>query len=120
MSKTFRNLAAWQRATELATEVYRETASMPDSERFGLTSQMRRAAVSVPSNIAEGFGRDSNKEYLRFLNISIASLFELQTQLEIGKNIEYLSELEFNKIYEDTRELERMLVSLIKKIKERD
>lgn len=77
-------------------------------------------AISIPSNIAEGFGRNSNKEYLRFLNVSMASLFELQTQLEISKNIEYLTEQEFNKLYEDSRELERMLVAFINKVRERD
>ncbi len=116
----FRNLQIWQKSMTLTTNIYVATKKFPKEEIFALTSQIRRSSISIPSNIAEGFGRDSNKEYLRFLNISIASLFELQTQLEIGKNIEYLTEVEFNKIYEDTRELERMLVSFIKKIKERD
>ena len=92
----------------------------PKEEIFGLTSQIRRSAISVPSNIAEGSGRDSNKEYLRFLNVSISSLFEFQTQLEIAKNIDYLKEVEFINLYEDSRELERMLVSFINKIKERN
>ncbi|WP_370628711.1 four helix bundle protein [Flavobacterium sp. SOK18b] len=87
---------------------------------FALTSQIRRSSVSIPSNIAEGFGRDSSKEYLRFLNIAIGSLFELQTQIEIAKNIDYLNEDEFTTLYEDSREIERMLVSFINKIKERD
>ena len=115
----FRNLQVWQKSMTLTTKIYFSTRKFPNEEIFGLTSQIRRSAISIPSNIAEGFGRDSNKEYLRFLNVSIASLFELQTQLEIGKNIEYLTEQEFNKIYEDSRELERMLVSFINKIKER-
>ncbi|MEK8180162.1 four helix bundle protein [Flavobacterium buctense] len=116
----FRNLQVWQKSMTLTTNIYFSTNNFPKEEIFGLTSQIRRSAISIPSNIAEGFGRDSNKEYLRFLNVSIASLFELQTQLEIGKNKEYLTEQEFNKIYEDSRELERMLVSFINKIKERD
>ncbi len=116
----FRNLQIWQKSMTLTTNIYVATKNFPKEEIFALTSQIRRSSISIPSNIAEGIGRDSNKEYLRFLKISIASLFELQTQLEIGKNIEYLTEVEFNKIYEDTRELERMLVSFIKKIKERD
>ena len=74
----------------------------------------------LPSNIAKGYGRDSSKEYLRFLNISISSLFELQTQLEIAKNITYLNQEEFNNLDEDSREIERMLVSFIIKIKERN
>lgn len=116
----FRNLQVWQKSMTLTTNIHFSTKNFPKEEIFGLTSQIRRSSISIPSNIAEGFGRDSNKEYLRFLNVSIASLFELQTQLEIGKNIEYLTEQEFNKIYEDSRELERMLVSFINKIRERD
>jgi four helix bundle protein len=116
----FRNLLVWQKAMAHTTTIYFSTKNFPKEEVFGLTAQIRRSAISIPSNIAEGFGRDSNKEYLRFLNISMASLFELQTQIEIAKNIEYLKVEEFNKIYEDSREIERMLVSFIKKIKERD
>ena len=118
--KNFKSLLIWQKSMSLVTETYLITKEFPKEEIFGLTSQIRRSAISIPSNIAEGFGRDSNKEYLRFLNVSIASLFELQTQLEIGENIEYLTEQEFNKIYEDSRELERMLVAFINKIRERD
>ncbi|TDW48670.1 four helix bundle protein [Flavobacterium sp. 270] len=87
-------------------------------EIFGLTSQIRRSSISIPSNIAEGSGRESNKDFIRFLYISLCSLFEMQTQLEIAKNIEYLTEEEFNNLYEDSREIERMLVSLIKKLKD--
>lgn len=105
---------------DLVTKIYNSTQKFPKEELFGLTSQIRRSATSIPSNIAEGYGRDSNKEYLRFLNISISSLFEMQTQIEIAKNINYINETDFNKIYEDSREIERMLTSFIKKIKERD
>lgn len=101
----------------LVTKIYTVTNNFPKEEVFGLTSQIRRSAISIPSNIAEGLGRDSNKEFLRFLNISIGSLFELQTQLEIAKNIIYLDEENFNNLYEDSRELERMLVSFTNKIK---
>jgi four helix bundle protein len=116
----FRNLLIWQKAMSLTTFIYNSTNKFPKEEIFGLTSQIRRASISIPSNIAEGFGRDSCKEYLRFLNISISSLFELQTQLEIAKNINYLNEIEFNTLYENSRELERMLVSFTNKIKERN
>ncbi|WP_298221795.1 four helix bundle protein [Flavobacterium sp.] len=116
----YRNLLVWQKAMSLTTIIYQSTNQFPKEEIFGLTSQIRRASISIPSNIAEGYGRDSNKEYLRFLNFSISSLFELQTQLEIAKNITYLKETEFNNLYEDSRELERMLVSFINKIKERN
>lgn len=85
---------------------------------FGLTSQIRRSSVSIPSNIAEGAGRESTKDFLRFLYISLGSIFEMQTQLEIAKNITYIKEEEFNNLYEDSREIERMLASLIRKLKD--
>jgi four helix bundle protein len=116
----FRNLLVWQKSMSLTTKIYNSTKQFPKEEIFGLTSQIRRSSISIPSNIAEGFGRDSNKEYLRFLNISIGSLFEMQTQLEIAKNIQYLNEEEFNNLYKNSREIERMLVSFISKIKERN
>jgi four helix bundle protein len=81
----FRKLIIWQKAMNLVTKTYNSTKKFPIEEIFGLTSQIRRCSISIPSNIAEGHGRESNKEYLRFLNISIGSLFELQTQLEIAK-----------------------------------
>jgi four helix bundle protein len=116
----FRNLLIWQKSMSLTTKIYNSTKNFPKEEIFGLTSQIRRSSISIPSNIAEGFGRDSNKEYLRFLNISIGSLFEMQTQLEIAKNIQYLNDEEFNNLYDDSREIERMLVSFVSKIKERN
>lgn len=116
----FRNLLVWQKSMAFVTKTYNITKTFPEDEQFGITSQIRRSAISIPSNISEGFGRDSNKEYLRFLSISMGSLFELQTQLEISKNIEYLTEEDFNILYEDSREIERMLVSFINKIKERN
>jgi len=104
----------------LTTKIYFSTNNFPKEEIFGLTSQIRRSSVSIPSNIAEGFGRETDKDFLRFLNISLGSLFEMQTQLEIAKNISYLKEYDFNNLYEDSREVERMLVSFIKKIKNRN
>lgn len=113
----FRNLLIWQKSMVLVTKIYTVTNNFPKEEVFGLTSQIKRSAISIPSNIAEGLGRESSKELLRFLKISIGSLFELQTQLEIAKNIIYLDEETFNNLYEDTRELERMIVSFTNKIK---
>ena len=114
----FRNLLIWQKSMQLVTKIYKITRQFPKEELFGLTSQIRRSAISVPSNIAEGSGRDGINDYLKFLNIAISSLFELQTQIEIAKNVEYLPENEFEILYENTRELERMMVSYINKIKE--
>lgn len=101
----------------LVTKTYQITQKFPKEELFGLTSQIRRSAISLPSNIAEGYGRDSNKEYLRFIKIVIGSLFEFQTQIEIAKNINYLNENEFKNLYEETRELEAMIISFSKRLK---
>ncbi|KAF2509326.1 MULTISPECIES: four helix bundle protein [Flavobacterium] len=114
----FRKILVWQKSISLVTKVYKVTRTFPKEETFGLTSQIRRSSVSIPSNIAEGSGRESNKDFLRFLYISLGSLFEMQTQLEIAKNIIYINEEEFNLLYEDSREIERMLASLIKKLKD--
>ena len=116
----FRKLLIWQKSMALITKIYFSTNNFPKEEIFGLTSQIRRSSISIPSNIAEGSGRESDKDFLRFLNISIGSLFEMQTQLEIAKNIAYLNQEEFNNLYEDSREVERMLVAFIKKIKDRN
>ncbi|WP_295334998.1 four helix bundle protein [Flavobacterium sp.] len=93
------------------------TEKFPKEELFGITSQIRRSAISLPSNIAEGYGRDSIKELLRFINIAIGSLFEFQTQIEISKNINYLNENEFKNLCEETRELEAMIISYSKRLK---
>ena len=102
---------------QLVTEVYLELKTFPKEELYALSSQIKRCSISIPSNIAEGYGRDGNKDYLRFLNIALSSLFELQTQLEISMNLEYLQKDRFENIYQKTREIERMLSSLIRKIK---
>ena len=101
------------------TEIYKITKMFPKSENFGLISQIQRSSVSVPSNIAEGFGRDGLNDYLRFLNIAIASLFELQTQIEIAFNLNYITKEKFKELFELSREIERMLSSLIKKLKQK-
>ena len=85
--KSFRDLAVWQKAMELTSVVYQVTAELPADERFGLVSQPRRAAVSVPANIAEGHRRSSTKEYLRFLSIAAGSLAELETLLELASGL---------------------------------
>ena len=87
----------------LVTEIYKLSKSFPKDETYGLTAQMRRSAVSIPSNIAEGYGRKSTNEYIRFLYIASGSLYELQTQLEISLNLQYLSERDFERLYESSR-----------------
>lgn len=115
----FRNLLIWQKAMLLVTDIYESSKGFPKEEIFGLTSQIRRCAVSIPSNISEGYGRNSNQEFIRYLNISIGSLFELQTQIEIAYNIGYYNEESYTKIYGQTRELEIMTVTFLNKIKTR-
>lgn len=115
---TYRKLSIWQKSRSLVTEIYSEVKIFPSDELFALTSQIKKSAVSIPSNIAEGYGRTRTKDYLRFLNIALSSLFELQTQLEIAYNLKFLKESNFNKLYENTREIERMLTSFIRKIKD--
>lgn len=114
--KTFRDLLIWQKAMILVTNTYQITKNFPKEEIYGLTSQIRRCSVSIPSNIAEGFGRPSNKEFARFLNISMSSLFEYQTQIEIAININYITDEDFKTLFENSRELEAMLASFIRKI----
>lgn len=116
--KTYRDLMVWQKSMAMVTEIYKVTQSFPRREDYGITSQIRRCAVSIPSNIAEGYGRHSRNEYIRFLQIALGSLFELQTQLEIAANLGYLKKEEFDVLYESTREVERMLSVLIKRLTE--
>jgi len=113
---SFRDLLVWQKGIVLVTEIYFLTNKFPKEELYALTSQIRRSAVSIPSNIAEGYGRRHKQDYVRFLEIARSSLYELQTQLEISKNVNYLTEEDFNKILGNCNELEKMLNSFIKTI----
>ena len=114
---TYRKLLVWQKSMAFVTSIYNETKVFPKDELYALTSQIKRSATSIPGNIAEGYDRDGKKDYLRFLNIALSSLFELQTQIEIAFNLKFLKEDNFNKLYEYSREIERMLTSFIRKIK---
>ena len=116
MIKTFRDLIVWRKALVFVSAVYRVSRAFPKDELYGLVSQIRRCAVSIPSNIAEGFGRRSTGDYIRFLQMSAGSLCELQTQLEIARNVQYLSEEAYNELYDSSREIERLLSSLIKSL----
>ena len=97
---TFREMKVWQKAMDLVVEVYAQTKAFPKDETFGLTSQIRRCAVSIPSNLAEGYGRNSKSELHRFASIAAGSLFEMQTQLEISFRLNYMREEEHNHLYE--------------------
>jgi four helix bundle protein len=114
--RTYRDLIVWQKAMELVTEIYKHTKSFPKEERYGLTLQLRKSSVSVPSNMAEGYGRNSTQDYIRFLRIANGSLFELQTQVEIARNLGFITAAISAELFESSREIERMLSSLIKKI----
>jgi len=100
------------------TDVYKMTRTFPKEELFGLTSQIRRSAVSIPSNFAEGFGKKGNNEFVRFVRIAIGSLYECQTQLEIAKNIEYLKSENFEFLYNQSKEIEALLRGLEKKLEQ--
>jgi four helix bundle protein len=117
MSSTYRDLEVWQAAMELAVQVYRLTALFPKDERYGLTSQMRRAAVSVPSNIAEGKGRASDKELIQFLCHSRGSLFEIETQLTIGERLGYSTSEECNEVRRETARIGQMINGLIRSVR---
>ena len=110
----FRELRVWQAAKELAVEIYRLSAIGPLSKDFGLRDQMRRAAVSIPSNIAEGDERDTNRDSVRFLYIAKGSLAELRTQLEIAREVGFVSPEAHANIEQKCAELGRMLGALIK------
>jgi len=115
--KTFRDILVWQKAMSFVTQLYKISSAFPHEEQYGLTCQIRRCAVSVPSNIAEGFGRRSSNDFKRFLQIAMGSLFELQTQFEIAKNLNFMNQMEFEEGYKNLREIEIMLSSFIKSIK---
>ena len=108
----FEKLEVWQKAIEFADTVYRITRTFPDDERFGLTSQMRRAAVSTASNIAEGSARFSRPDFARFVEIATGSLFEVVTQATVGRRQGFLSETDYNDLYKAAETQGRMLSGL--------
>jgi four helix bundle protein len=112
----FEKLDVWQKAVELADDVYVVTRSFPDHERFGLTAQMRRAAVSISSNIAEGSGRSSDADFARFLEIAYGSLMEIVSQSPIAQRQSFMSEAARQKLYAKSDELARMLSGLRAKL----
>ncbi|MFP7654575.1 four helix bundle protein [Chryseobacterium proteolyticum] len=117
MKHNFKNLNIWKLAIELANDVYILTDIFPKSEEFGLKSQIRRCSVSVPSNIAEGSSRSSNKDFNRFLEISLGSLYELQTQIIISSNRSYFDLSQLENIENKITELQRMISGFQKNLK---
>jgi four helix bundle protein len=119
MSGTYADLEVWQAAVKLAIQIYELTARFPKAEMFGLTSQLRRAAVSIPSNVAEGKGRSSDKELVQFLCHSRGSLFEIQTQLTIAAQLEYTNPEEIRLVRTESSRVAQMLNGLIRSVRPR-
>ena len=117
--RRYRDLLVWQKGIAWAEAVYAVTAHWPADERFGLTSQVRRAAVSIPSNIAEGCARRSTADFVRFLLIARGSLAEAETQLIIAQRLGYLTEAALSSLLDPADEISRMLAGLITKLEER-
>jgi four helix bundle protein len=118
MSSSFRELRVWQEGLRLSIETYRATSSFPKHELYGLGQQMRRAAVSVPSNIAEGKGRRSNREFAQFLYHARGSLLELETQIMIAHELHYVSEEVHNELLGTTEKVGRSLTGLINAVEQ--
>jgi four helix bundle protein len=116
--KTHKDLKVYQKGINLVTDIYKFTASFPEEEKFGLISQLRRAAVSVPTNISEGSSRKSTKEFIHFLYISLGSASEIETLLEISKNLGFDRGDENDSLVADLVSIKRMILSLIKSLKE--
>ena len=110
--QNYRDLKVWQSAMQLAESVYRITAPFPSHETYGLTSQLRRAAVSIPSNLAEGHARSTTRDYLRFVGIAQGSLAEAETQIELARRLGYVPTDDLRTMLEQTNELGRMLHGL--------
>ena len=110
--RDFHNLQIWKRSHELTKEIYSTTRLFPKEEMFGLTSQIRRCAVSIPSNIAEGCGRNTDKDFNNFLGISLGSAFEFETQLIICKNLGFINQEDFNLLESEIQHIQNMIIKL--------
>jgi four helix bundle protein len=118
--RSYRDLVVWQLAVRLGLDLYRVTSSFPDSERFGLTSQIRRAAVSVASNIAEGYGRGARQEYIRYLRMSRGSLYEIETQLAFAAELGFMQQQTVKLMEEKLAECGRVLAGLLRSLDQGD
>ncbi len=117
MARHYRDLVAWQRSHALTLAIYKQTQRFPAEERFGLTNQVRRASYSVPANIAEGSGRETNKDYLRFLVIALSSLKETEYFLLLARDVGYLAEDQYNELTETVNGTFGALQGLIRAVK---
>ena len=112
----FRKLDIWVKSMDLVTDIYRVTNAFPNQERFGLTSQMQRSAVSIPSNIAEGSAKSSNKDFARFLEMSIGSSYELETELTIASKLNYMELDVFVSLQNKIVEIQKMIIGFKNKL----
>ncbi len=119
MLKNYKELKVWQKSYGLCLEVYRITKGFPKQETYGLTSQIRRSAVSIPSNIAEGYGRKTTADYLRFLYIAYGSVCELETQILLSGDLSYIPSVDLEVLKDKTAEVERMLKAMIKSLQKK-
>jgi four helix bundle protein len=115
--KDFRKQKVWKKAHDLALEVYRVTEAFPKKELFGLTSQIRRAGVSIPANIAEGCGRDTDADFARFLHIAMGSASELEYHFLLAHDLGFVPDPDYERLHNQTTEVKQMLTSFIKKLK---
>src|SRR5690606_11377445 len=113
----FKELKVWQKAMDLTEEIYACTSNLPDIGRFTLLVQVRRCAVSVPSNIAEGAGRNSKGEFIQFLGIANGSVYELQTQIELLKRLKYIDIVTYDRLDVASEEIQKMIYKLIQSLK---
>jgi four helix bundle protein len=115
----FKELKFWQKSIDLSVLIYKQTATFPNEEKFGLVSQLRRASVSISSNIAEGASRESTKEFLYFLSVSNGSAFEIETQLIIANRLKFIDEDNLAILLNNVTEIQKMIYSFTKIIKEK-
>jgi four helix bundle protein len=111
--KDYRDLIVWQKAMDLVETIYRTTGTFPREEIYGLTSQIRRAAISIPSNIAEGNGRNTTRDYLHFLSIAYGSIKEVETQVLIAERLRYIDSARSSQLIERTAEVARLISGLV-------
>ena len=115
--KDFRQLKVWERSHQLALAIYKATKEFPKEELYGLTSQIRRSSMSIPTNIAEGCGRNTDADFARFLQIAMGSASETEYQLILARDLEFLPKDAYEKLHNDVEEVKRMLASLLKTLR---
>ena len=115
--KDFHQLKVWEKSHLLALAVYKATKEFPKEELYGLTSQIRRASMSIPTNIAEGCGRNTDADFVRFLQIAMGSASETEYQLILARDLEFLPKVTYEKLHQDVEEVKRMLASLLKTLR---